>query len=362
MLRMRGKDFGFLLAFGLATLPAIAARLPALGVPLDLAAWFPLFFIFVVLPFVDALCGLDAANLDARELPRADASPYFRALPLLALPVWLCVLAYCVWQAQHLPLGPAGVLGWLLSAGILGGVLAITPAHELIHKSGALERFCGGVLLASVGYHGFKIEHVRGHHVHVATPLDSSTARLGESVYAFVPRSLRDNTRNAWRLEAQRLRQCGASAWSWRNEMLGWSLLWLALLLGFGVVLGPRAALFFLGAGLGASASLEIINYIEHYGLCRAQLAPGRYERVTHRHSWNASQRVSNWLLFNLQRHSDHHAHARKRYQVLTHHDDSPQLPAGYATMFLLALLPPLWRRVMDERVRRLADGAQVPG
>ena len=107
-----------------------------------------------------------------------------------------------------------------------------------------------------------------------------------------------------------------------------------------------------------AAATLEVINYVEHYGLERRLIAPGRYERVTHRHSWNAPQRYTNWLLFNLQRHSDHHAVARRRYQVLRHHDDSPQLPAGYATMFVLALVPPLWRRVMNPR----ALAFRVPG
>jgi len=358
---MRAKDLGFLLAFALALLPAAALELARAGISLNLAAWFPLFFIFVVLPVIDALCGSDATNADAGQTVRLDGSVYFRALSVLALPVWLALLVYCTWQASHLPFDALGLLGWTMSAGILGGVLAITPAHELVHKSGAFERFCGGVLLSSVGYHGFKIEHVRGHHVHVATPLDSSSARLGESVYRFVPRALRDNVRNAWRLEARRLRQGGRSAWSPGNEMLCWTALWATMLIAFACWLGPFAALFAFFAGVGAAVSLEIINYIEHYGLSREQLAADRYERVTHLHSWNASQRVSNWLLLNLQRHSDHHEHARRRYQVLLHHDDSPQLPAGYATMFVLALVPPLWRHVMDPRARGAAGARGLP-
>jgi len=350
---MRLSHFGFLLAFALGLLPLAAVRLGAAGVPCDLAAWFPLFFIFVMLPLADAACGVDTVNVVPSAFDEFDRSRFLRALPALALPVWLAVFAYCVWQMTHLALGPLGLLGWLLSAGVLGGVLAITPAHELIHKAGGFERVCGGLLLTSVGYHGFKIEHVRGHHVHVATPLDSSSARLGESVYGFVPRALRLNLRNAWRLEAARLRSAGATPWSPRNEMLRWSALWLLMLAGFGAWLGFAAVPIVVAIGAGAAASLEVINYIEHYGLQRAEIAPGRYARVTHRHSWNASQRLSNWLLFNLQRHSDHHAHARKRYAVLDHHDDSPQLPAGYATLFVLALLPPLWHRVMDERARQ---------
>jgi alkane 1-monooxygenase len=206
------------------------------------------------------------------------------------------------------------------------------------------------VLLTSVGYPGFKVEHVRGHHLHVATPEDSSSARLDESVYAFVPRALWRNVRNAWRLEAQRLRARGHSPWSARNEMVRWYALWLLFMAAFAATGGVRALGFFLLQGVIAAATLEVINYVEHYGLERREVAPGRYERVTHHHSWNAPQRYTNWLLFNLQRHSDHHAVARRRYQALHHHDDSPQLPAGYATMFVLALAPPLWRKVMNPR------------
>ena len=352
---MRLRDLGFLLPFSLALLPAGGVALIAAGWPAPLGAAFPLLVIFGVLPVVDAVCGIETANRDVAD----DRQRYFRALTLLALPVWLAVLAYCAHEFTLLPLGAFGKLAWIVSTGVLGGVLAINPAHELVHKSAALERIAGGLLLTSVGYHGFKIEHVRGHHVNVATPADSSSANFGESVYAFLPRALRDNVRNAWRLEAQRLRHSGRRVWSHENEMLRWTALWLALLAAFALWLGTAGALFFIAQGIAAASTLEIINYVEHYGLARNAVAPGRYERVTHLHSWNAPQRFSNWLLFNLQRHSDHHANARRRYQVLQHHDDSPQLPAGYATMFVLALVPPLWRRVMDPRAVR-ARGATV--
>jgi alkane 1-monooxygenase len=346
---MRLRDLGFLLPFGLALLPAGAVALTAAGWPATLGAWFTLLVIFGVLPIVDFVCGFDTANLDAGDAD-IEQSLYFRALTLLTVLVWPAVLVYCAYEFTLLPLGPFGKLAWILSTGVLGGILAINPAHELVHKSTPPERFAGGLLLASVGYHGFKIEHVRGHHVNVATPADSSSANFGESVYAFLPRALRDNMRNAWRLEAQRLQHSGRRVWSHENEMLQWTALWLALLVAFTLWLGVAGALFFLAQGIAAASTLEIINYVEHYGLVRNAVAPGRYERVTHLHSWNAPQRFSNWLLFNLQRHSDHHANARRRYQVLQHHDDSPQLPAGYATMFVLALIPPLWRQIMDPR------------
>ena len=349
--QMRIRDLGFLLAFTTALLPFGALSLVDAGVPLGLAVWFPLCFIFIAVPCIDALCGDELRNMPAY----AQAAPsryewFFRFLPLLVLPVWLATLVGCTSQFSHLPLEPVAMIGWILSTGVIGGTLAINPAHELIHKGGRLEPLVGGILLTSVGYQGFKVEHVRGHHVHVGTPEDSSSALLGESVYAFVPRALWRNVRNAWRLEAVRLRGRGLRVLSWRNEMIAWYVLWFALMAAFYGMGGMRSLLFFLAQGVVAAATLEVINYIEHYGLERAQVAPGRYERVTHHHSWNAPQRYTNWILFNLQRHSDHHAQARRRYQDLLHHADSPQLPAGYATMFVLALLPPLWRHVMDGR------------
>lgn len=346
---MRLRDAGFLLAFSTALLPLGTPALAKLGLPMDLAAWFPLVFIFGIVPWLDALLGSETANpVSAAENAQRERSMYFRVLTVLVLPLWLITLAWCTSQFLRTPFGPAGLLGWTLSTGVIGGVLAINPAHELIHKSGRLEPLVGGVLLTSVGYQGFKIEHVRGHHLHVATPQDSSSAQLGESVYAFLPRALWRNVRNAWQLEAQRLSGRGLPVWSWHNEMVAWYVLWLVFMAAFAGLGGARGLLFFLAQGLVAACTLEVINYIEHYGLERRQLAPERYERVTHLHSWNAPQRYTNWLLFNLQRHSDHHAQARRRYQSLLHHPDSPQLPWGYASMFVLALLPPVWHRVMD--------------
>ncbi len=354
---MRMRDLGYLLVFVTATLPWQAEGLMRLGMAPDLAAWFPLVVIFGLVPLLDLVIGRDRDNPDdaaqAREL---DARFGFRLLTWLCVPAWLALLAYCLLRFQILPLGPLGRAGWLLSTGVLGGVLAINVAHELIHKSGRLEPLLGGIALTSVGYFGFKIEHLRGHHVHVSTPADTSSADLGESVYPFVLRALWRNPREAWRLEAERLRRRRQGVFTWHNEMLRWSLLWLLMLAGAYALAGAVGALFFVGQGLVAAATLEVINYVEHYGLRRRREAGGQYERVTHLHSWNASQRLTNWLLFQLQRHSDHHAHARRRYQVLLHHDDSPQLPTGYAGMFVLALLPPLWHRIMDPRVHAFRE------
>ena len=345
------KRLAFLLVFLVpALMPAAAWLGLATGRP-DALAWFPLFFLFVLLPVADYALGHDPVNVSPAQERAVSQSAWFRGLTLACLPVQLAVLAWSAYWFSQAGFGPLGQAGWLLSQGVVGGILAINTAHELIHKDGRLEPFVGGALLASVGYHGFKIEHLRGHHVHVSTPEDASSARFGQSLWHFLPRAMWRNTLNAWRLEARRLHGLGLPTLHWRNEMMGWTALWLAFAGLFLAWLGPVGLVFFLLQGLLAAGSLEIINYIEHYGLERERLADGRYERTTHLHSWNSDYALSNLLLFQLQRHSDHHAFPKRRYAILRHQPESPQLPGGYAAMFVLALVPPLWKRVVDPRV-----------
>ena len=355
----RTKAAGFALVFLVPAQMPLAAWLGARSGHPDLAAWWPLAFLFVLLPGADYLLGRDPRNVPPEREAAVSRQPWFRALTLLALPVHLGVLAFSMDWFARAGFGPVGALAWLLSQGIVGGILAINTAHELIHKPGRLEPAVGGWLLASVGYHGFKIEHIRGHHVHVSTPLDASSARYGQSLWDFLPRAMWRNTRNAWALETQRLQSKGLRWWSPRNGMLQWTLAWLGFAAAATAWLGAVGLAFFLLQGLFAAGALEVINYIEHYGLERRWLADGRFERTTHLHSWNSDYALSNLMLFQLQRHSDHHAHPKRRYAVLRHHADAPQLPGGYSAMFVLALCPPLWRRVIDPRVR--AFRAQLP-
>jgi alkane 1-monooxygenase len=347
------KPAGYLLAFVVPALMPVSAWLAQRTGWHEAAAWFPLLFLFVLLPLADYAIGRDASNpADAADVEALEARAGYRLLTLLALPVQLVLLAWSAWAWIELPLGPLGQAGWLLSQGIVSGTFGITVAHELIHKRGRLEPWTGGLLLATVGYGTFKVEHVRGHHVHVATPGDASSAPQGMSVYPFIGRALRRNAANAWWLEASRLRALGLPALHWRNELLWWSAATVAMALALGAWLGAAGVAFFAAQALLAICTLETINYIEHYGLARRRSAEGRYERPTHLHSWNSNYLLSNLMLFQLQRHSDHHESARRRYQALVHHEASPQLPGGYASMFLLALCPPLWFRVIDPRVR----------
>lgn len=345
------KALGFLFVFVVPLTLPTAAWLSAQTGLSNLMAWYPLFFLFVLIPAFDYLLGHDSVNIDKSEERTVSAQNWFKGLTLLVLPVQI---GFLVWSAHWFisqPLNLFGIIGWLFSQGIVSSILAINVAHELIHKDAKLEKAFGGILLTSVGYYGFKIEHLRGHHVHVSTPEDASSARFGQSVWTFMPQALFRNSKNAWKLEAERLHSLGLPFLHWRNEMLGWSLLWLMFCAGFYLALGPKALIFFVLQGFFAACSLEVINYIEHYGLERRQLADGKYERTTHLHSWNSDYALSNLMLFQLQRHSDHHAFPKRRYAILRHFEDSPQLPGGYAAMFVLALFPPLWHRVIDPRV-----------
>ena len=322
----------------------------ASGMP-NLFAFWPLFVNYVVLTAIDYAVGLDRSQPqgDVREIP------LYKFVALAALPVHLVALGWGLHVFTSADFTWIGKLGWILSTGAITGTVAITAGHELVHRPTRLEQWCGGLLLSSVCYGGFKIEHVYGHHVHVATPADASSARFGESVYAFLPRAIWCNTRNAWRLEAQRLARRGKSPW--RNEML----IWTACSIGFAalamLIWGPAGLLFFVAQSVVAFSELEVINYVEHYGLTRRRTATG-YERVAPCHSWNSSYRMMNWFLLNLARHSDHHAAASRRYQELRHMEEAPQLPGGYGAMLLLALVPPLWFRIINPRVPVQPDAA----
>ncbi|APU30883.1 alkane 1-monooxygenase [Ectopseudomonas alcaliphila JAB1] len=346
--------------------------IPVLGIPLsyywsqgsahaDAWPWLVISVVFGVIPLLDFIVGRDPANPDERdEVPALEAQGYYRLLSLATVPLLLAMLVWSGWIfASYEGWSWVGQLGWVLSVGTVMGAIGITVSHELIHKDPTLEQNAGGLLLAAVCYAGFKVEHVRGHHVHVSTPEDASSSRFGQSLYAFLPHAYKHNFLNAWKLEAERLKRRSLPALHWRNELIWWYAISALFLLGFTLALGPLGALFFLGQAVIAFTLLEIVNYVEHYGLHRRKLDNGRYERTNAHHSWNSNFLLTNLFLFHLQRHSDHHAYAKRRYQVLRHFDDSPQLPNGYAGMIVLAVFPPLWRAVMDPKVRAYYAGEE---
>jgi alkane 1-monooxygenase len=313
--------------------------------------WFvgPL-LIFAVFPVFDYLRGLDASNPPTEVIKQLEADRYYRWCTYLYLPLQYAGLLLACWLWSHGGLSTTASVGLALTIAMVSGV-AINTAHELGHKRDSMERWLSKVALAQSGYGHFFIEHNRGHHVRVATPEDPASARLGESFWAFLPRTVAGSLTSAWGLERTRLARTGHSPWTMRNDILNaWAMtvvLWGVLVVAFGPVILPFLA---IQAVIGFSL-LEVVNYLEHYGLLRQRRDDGRYERTRPEHSWNSNNLASNVALYHLQRHSDHHANPTRRYQALRHVDEAPQLPTGYAGMILLALFPALWRRVMDHRL-----------
>lgn len=311
-----------------------------------------LLFVFGLIPLLDVLLGVNIRNPGEQETERLAEDRRFRAVPWLCAPLQVAFVIWAAYVVTHRPMGFIELTGFVLSVGVTSGALGINVSHELIHRiNNRFEPMLGRMMLSTVGYMHWAIEHVKGHHRNVATPLDPATARLGESFYAFWPRTVADGFRSAWEIESKRLERKGKGVWSLQNSILRYLALEVILVAGLAWAFGFGAVLFFLVQGLIAVSLLEVVNYLEHYGMERGKLEDGRYEKVTPLHSWNASHWITNYFLFNLQRHSDHHASPAHRYQLLRHFDRSPQLPNGYAGMVLLALVPPLWRKIMDGRV-----------
>lgn len=317
--------------------------------------WIGVLVFFVIIPLVDWASGVDGINPPDWAYRQLSNDKFYRWCTFLFLPLNFIafVIAADLWGDGALSI--VDKVGLAMTIGLFSG-LGINAAHELGHRSDRLERWLAKLALTQSAYGHFVVEHNRGHHARVATPEDPASSRLGERLYEFIPRSIIFSLASGWCLEATRLRRRGHRVISWRNEILqAWTMtvaLFGAVTALFGIGILPY---LFLQAAV-AIFILETVNYIEHYGLRRATRDDGRYEAIRPEHSWNSDQRVSNLLMFQLQRHSDHHAHPGRRYQTLRTLDEAPKLPAGYASMMLLAMSP-LWMHVMGPRLVKFYDG-----
>jgi alkane 1-monooxygenase len=343
------KRYLWLIGLVVPLLPFGAARMVHLT-GWDAFWWLGPLWILVLMPVLDTVLGRDESNPPEWAVPQLEADRFYRWATYLFLPLQFAGLTFGAWRISQGDLSWFAALGLTLTVGTVAGI-AINTAHELGHKRAAVERRLSKVALAQSAYGHFYVEHNRGHHSRVATPEDPASARMGESFWAFLPRTVMGSLRSAWAIEAAARRRKGESVWSWRNNVLNaWALtvvLFGALVLAF----GPAVVPFLVLQAVFGFSLLEVVNYIEHYGLLRQRVDNGRYERCRPEHSWNANNIASNLALYHLERHSDHHAHPTRRYQALRHFDEAPQLPSGYALMIGLAYVPPLWRRVMDPRV-----------
>jgi alkane 1-monooxygenase len=306
--------------------------------------------IFVAFPVLDIAVGMDATNPPDSVLKWLEQDRYYRWCTYIFIPIQYAGLVLACWLWSSGDLSTLDSLGLAFTVGVVGGI-AINTAHELGHKRASSERWLSRVALAQTGYGHFFIEHNRGHHVRVATPEDPASSRLGESFWAFLPRTVVGSLRSAWEIEGARLDRLGKSHWSWHNDLLSAWAMTVGLFAVLAIVFGPVVLPYLLIQAVIGFSLLEVVNYLEHYGLRRNKREDGRYERCLPEHSWNSNNVASNVLLYHLQRHSDHHANPTRRYQALRHVEEAPQLPTGYAGMIVLAWFPPLWRRVMDPRL-----------
>ncbi len=344
-----GKRHWWLMGVLVSVLPYIGAAL-ALSTGWDVF-WFTLpIYSYIAIPILDVLMGEDPNNAPESAVAALEDDPYYRRVLLAYLPTYIGIFLGGAWLFVNADLSWIANVGVIFTVGFAGAG-AINVAHEIGHKRGEQAAWLAKLALATTAYGHFYVEHNRGHHPRVATPQDPASARLGESLYRFVPRSVFGGVRSAWRLESERLAEEGRSVWDWRNHNLQAWALSVVLFAGLISALGWAVLPFLLIQAAISISVLEVVNYLEHYGLLRQKKSDGTYERAQPEHSWNSNHLVSNLNLYHIQRHSDHHAYWSRGYQALRHHQGAPQLPAGYTAMMLLAAIPPLWRAVMDKRV-----------
>lgn len=357
------KKYAWLLSMVPAAIPLIIWGLNSWFTAIETWAWMihamwwvgPI-AVFVLIPIGDFVLGRDGENVPEEFVPWLEETKFYRIVSFLYFPLMFAslILSAYLWTSSN-PIGVAELtvydkIGLAWSMGMTSGI-GIVAAHELGHKKAELERWLGKLTLAVPAYGHFLIEHNKGHHVQVATPEDPVSSRMGENVYSYLIRSIPYQIPRAWNIEKKRLARQGKSQWSLSNDVLNaWLVtvgLWAVILIIFGIGALPY---MLIQAVLGIML-LEVVNYLEHYGLLRQKMPNGRYERCGPEHSWNSDNFVTNIFLYQLQRHSDHHANPTRRYQSLRSDVYAPELPAGYATMIATAMVPPLWFAVMDKRL-----------
>ena len=311
---------------------------------------FPPAFVHLLMPLLDMAIGEDFSNPPESAVAQLEQDIFYRALVWAYVPFQIAGTVYGAWLSMTMSMPWYGFAALVLSVGSFNGI-GIATAHELGHKRAPLDRWLAKIALGPTLYGHFFVEHNRGHHQRVATPEDPASARMGESFWAFLPRTVGGSLRSAWELERARLARQGKSVWSGHNDNLQAWTLSLVFYGALAVWLGWPVLGFLVLQGLYGASMLEVVNYIEHYGLLRQKDASNRYVRCEPEHSWNSNHIVGNIVLYHLQRHSDHHAHPTRRYQALRHFAQAPQLPAGYAAMITAAYLPRLWFSLMDPLV-----------
>ena len=317
----------------------------------EILTFLPAFIFFGLVPFLELFFKADGRNFDKETAQFEKENQLYSWILYLTVPIQLVTLLYFFTVIQEPQLSTVSYLGRIFAMGLMCGVFGINVGHELGHRHNKMEQFFGEILLLSSLNTHFLPYHNGGHHLNVATPMDSATARKNETLYAFWFRSHFSSYKQAWQLENKRLNSEGINPLSFHNKMVIYSIANVLVVSTIIFFYGLSVLFAFLLAAIIGILLLETVNYIEHYGLLRKKNESGRYEKVRHIHSWNSDHIIGKLMLFNLSRHSDHHYNGSKPYQVLKSLPESPQMPTGYPGMMLLALIPPLWFKYMNTKI-----------
>ncbi|CAD8211352.1 unnamed protein product [Paramecium octaurelia] len=314
-------------------------------------AWIAIWIVYTLIPFLDEFFSLDLRNPSKDEQNKLEQEMRFK------LPLYVCVIfdwISLIWMINFLLNNEIQIFNKLGIIFLCGNLAAsnINIAHELFHKDNLLDKLLGTVTLARNLYIHFAIEHIHGHHRNVATPKDPATSLKGQKIWNFLPQTIIGSYVSAWNFEADLMLKKYGSVIRVQNRMIWYTISYFIIPCIIYYYFGFFGCVYFLGTVINSVVYLETINYVEHYGLSRKEIQPGKYEQVDIRHSWNAPHRLSNYLLFKLQRHSDHHENPYKSYQTLCSYEESPQLPHGYTVCILLAWVPNLWFEIMDLQLK----------
>lgn len=342
-------------------LPAGAVHFANTSGKYNQGGWY-LVAVYILFIGIDQLVGRkwgDPTHVQSKQPPQ---NSYYSFLLYLSLPAATALSVYSAYFFSNTPeLNLPGRIGWIISLGLAIATLALPAGHELIHRGSLTDRLGGGFLFALVCNTACKIEHLRGHHLHAATPADSGFAGVNRSLYHFLPRALKKTFANAWQAEKRRLNHSHNPAFCWRNEVINGHLISLGIAAIYYFLFGLAGIIFFVGQGLVALAAQNVINYIQHYGLQRLQFADGRYEKFSAANAWGCDFLFSNIVSFCLPCHTAHHLKPRCPFQLQQHTQESPQMPLGYVAMFFMALIPPLWFKVMNPRIAAYNKEAKSP-
>ena len=353
---IKSKRYWYLTSIALPAIPLVSAFF-AVQTGYGLLLWFMVAVMYAILPFIDYLAGIDRSNPSDELVEELQSSRYYVYVMYGATAMHWASLIGMAYVVSQFDFSWFSILGGALSAGIANGV-ALVAGHEMGHKvNDKGQVLCAKLVLACSGYGHFFIEHNKGHHKDVATPEDPASSKFGETIYKFVRREIPGAFRRAWELETARLNRLGKSEWSLSNEIIQPALITIAAYTLMLAYFGPIMIPFLMIAAAFGWWQLTCANYVEHYGLLRLKDKNGRYERCQPKHSWNSNHKASNLVLLHLQRHSDHHAHPTRPYQVLRDFPEVPALPSGYPWMFFISMFPSAWFSVMDPKVIEWAEG-----